>query len=98
MTDLFNHRVGLSGNAGDDLKAVGLRSRRYLAAPGIILKPTSSFRAGYTYSNFGSNRRCRSLPPKPTGKSWEDVCRREAVQAARHEVEPALATADFLTP
>ena len=38
-----------------------------------LLKPTSSFRAGYAYSNFGLTEGAVAAA-KPTGKSWEDVC------------------------
>ena len=36
------------------------------------LKPTSSFRAGYAYSNFGLTEGAVAAA-KPTGKSWEEV-------------------------
>src|SRR5215510_6376251 len=52
VRDLFAHRSGLSGNAGNDLEALGfgrdeiIRRLRYL-------KAASSFRSAYAYSNFG---------------------------------------------
>ena len=72
VTDLFNHRSGLSGNAGNDLEELGF-DRATILARLHYLKPTSSFRAGYAYSNFGLTEGAVAAA-KPTGKSWEDVC------------------------
>jgi CubicO group peptidase (beta-lactamase class C family) len=72
ITDLFNHRSGLSGNAGNDLEALGF-DRATILSRLHYLKPTSSFRAGYAYSNFGLTEGAIAAA-KPTGKSWEDVC------------------------
>jgi CubicO group peptidase (beta-lactamase class C family) len=71
VTDLFNHRSGLSGNAGNDLESLGF-DRGTILARLHFLKPTSSFRAGYAYSNFGLTEGAVAAA-KPTGKSWEDV-------------------------
>jgi CubicO group peptidase (beta-lactamase class C family) len=71
VRDLFAHRSGLSGNAGNDLEGLGfprdeiLHQLRYL-------KPTSSFRAGYAYSNFGLTEGAVAAA-KPTGKAWEEA-------------------------
>ncbi len=72
VTDLFNHRSGLSGNAGNDLEDLGY-DRATILSRLHLLKPTSSFRAGYAYSNFGLTEGAVAAA-KPTGKSWEDVC------------------------
>jgi CubicO group peptidase (beta-lactamase class C family) len=71
VTDLFNHRSGFSGNAGDDLEELGF-GRDTILARLHFLKPTSSFRAGYAYSNFGLTEGAVAAA-KPTAKSWEDV-------------------------
>ena len=71
VTDLFNHRSGLSGNAGNDLEGLGF-DRDTILSRLHYLKPTSSFRAGYAYSNFGLTEGAVAAA-KPTGKSWEDV-------------------------
>ena len=69
--DLFAHRSGLSGNAGNDLEALGfgrgeiLRRLRYL-------KPASSFRSTYAYSNFGLTQGAVAAA-KAAGLSWEDA-------------------------
>jgi CubicO group peptidase (beta-lactamase class C family) len=52
VTDLFAHRSGLSGNAGNDLEGLGF-DRDTILSRLHLLEPTSSSRAGYAYSNFG---------------------------------------------
>jgi len=71
VTDLFNHRSGLSGNAGNDLESLGF-DRDTILSRIHYLKPASSFRAGYAYSNFGLTEGAVAAA-KPAGKSWEDV-------------------------
>ena len=71
IRDLFAHRSGLSGNAGNDLEGLGF-SRDEILHRLRYLKPTSSFRAGYAYSNFGLTEGAVAAA-KPTGKAWEDV-------------------------
>ena len=71
VRDFFAHRSGLPGTAGDDLESVGydrneiLRRLRYL-------KPVTSFRSHYAYSNFGLTAGA-SAAARTIGKSWEDV-------------------------
>lgn len=71
VTDLFNHRSGLSGNAGNDLETLGFDQDTILSRL-HHLKPTSSFRAGYAYSNFGLTEGAVAAA-RPTGKSWDEV-------------------------
>jgi CubicO group peptidase (beta-lactamase class C family) len=78
VRDLFNHRSGLSGNAGNDLEELGF-DRATILARLHYLKPTSSFRAGYAYSNFGLTEGAVAAA-KPTGKSWEDVSEEKLYQ------------------
>ena len=69
VADLFAHRSGLSGNAGNDLEALGftrdeiMRRLRYL-------KPASSFRSAYAYSNFGITEGALAAA-KAAGLAWE---------------------------
>jgi CubicO group peptidase (beta-lactamase class C family) len=71
IRDFFLHRSGLPGTAGNDLEQLGygrdeiLRRLRYL-------KPASSFRSQYAYSNFGLTEGAIAAA-KATGKSWEEV-------------------------
>jgi CubicO group peptidase (beta-lactamase class C family) len=71
VTDLFNHRSGLSGNAGNDLESLGY-DRDTILSRLHFLQPTSSFRSVWSYSNFGLTEGAVAAA-KPTGKSWEDV-------------------------
>ncbi len=71
VRDLFAHRSGLSGNAGNDLEGLGF-SRDEILHRLRYLKPISSFRARYAYSNFGLTEGAVAAA-KPTGKTWEDV-------------------------
>jgi CubicO group peptidase (beta-lactamase class C family) len=52
IRDLFSHRSGLSGNAGNDLELLGV-SRQEILRRVRYLRPARSFRGGYDYSNFG---------------------------------------------
>jgi CubicO group peptidase (beta-lactamase class C family) len=71
IRDLFAHRSGLSGNAGNDLEGLGfgrdeiIRRLRYL-------KAASSFRSTYAYSNFGITEGALAAA-KAAGFTWEDA-------------------------
>lgn len=71
LRDLFSHRSGLPGDAGDDLEGVGyergeiLRRLRYV-------QPASSLRSAYAYSNFGLTTGGVTAA-RAFGKSWEEA-------------------------
>ena len=71
VRDLYAHRSGLNGNAGNDLEGLGyeqdeiLRRLRYLELGG-------DFRASYAYSNFGMTAGGVAAA-KAAGKTWEEV-------------------------
>jgi CubicO group peptidase (beta-lactamase class C family) len=71
VRDLFNHRSGLPGTAGDDLEDIGYDRTEILRRLRFV-PPSSSFRAGYSYSNFGLTEGAVAAA-KPTGKPWEEV-------------------------
>jgi CubicO group peptidase (beta-lactamase class C family) len=52
LRDLFSHRSGLPGGAGDELEYIGFGRDEILRRLRLV-PPSSSFRAGYSYSNFG---------------------------------------------
>jgi CubicO group peptidase (beta-lactamase class C family) len=52
VRDMFAHRSGLPGNAGNDLEALGFDRTEILHRLRLV-PPSSSFRSGYSYSNFG---------------------------------------------
>lgn len=71
LTDLFAHRSGLPGDAGNELESLDydrgeiLRRLRFVPL-------ASSFRAAYSYSNFGFTEGGVAAAGA-TGKPWEDV-------------------------
>ena len=71
IRDLFAHRSGLSGNAGNDLEEIGF-ARDTILHRLRHLEPASSFRSAFAYSNFGLTEGAVAAA-KPTGKSWEHV-------------------------
>ncbi|RUT96087.1 DUF3471 domain-containing protein, partial [Mesorhizobium sp. USDA-HM6] len=71
VRDLFAHRSGLPGTAGDDLENIGFDRATILHRLRFV-PPSSSFRAGYSYSNFGLTEGAVAAA-RPTGKSWEEV-------------------------
>lgn len=71
IRDLFAHRSGLPGDAGNELEAFGFDRATILHRLALV-PPSSSFRAGYSYSNFGLTEGAVAAA-KPTGKAWEDV-------------------------
>lgn len=71
VRDLFAHRSGLPGTAGDDLEDIGYDRAEILHRLRFV-PPSSSFRAGYSYSNFGLTEGAIAAA-KPTGKPWEEV-------------------------
>jgi CubicO group peptidase (beta-lactamase class C family) len=74
LRDMFAHRSGLPGHAGDRLEDVGydraavLHRLRYQ-------KPASSFRAQYAYTNFGLTAAAVAAA-HAAGEAWEDVAER----------------------
>lgn len=71
IRDLFAHRSGLPGEAGNELEGLGFDRATILHRLRLV-KPASSFRAGYSYSNFGLTEGAVAAA-KPTGKPWETV-------------------------
>lgn len=71
VRDLFNHRSGLPGNAGNDLEDIGFQRDTIMHRLHLV-PPSSSFRAGYAYSNAGITMGALAAVA-PTGKSWEEV-------------------------
>jgi CubicO group peptidase (beta-lactamase class C family) len=71
VRDLFNHRSGLPGAAGNDLEELGYDRDTILHRLRQV-KPSSSFRSGYSYSNFGLTEGAVAAA-KAAGMSWEDA-------------------------
>jgi CubicO group peptidase (beta-lactamase class C family) len=71
LRDLFSHRSGLPGTSGDDLEAIGY-DREAIMLRLKLVPPSSSFRAGYAYSNAGLTQAALAAA-MTTGESWETV-------------------------
>jgi len=71
IRDLFAHRSGLPGSAGNELESLGYDRGEILHRLRLV-KPASSFRAAYSYSNFGLTEGAEAAA-KAAGLSWEDA-------------------------
>ena len=71
LRDMFCHRSGLPHHAGDTLEDIGYDRREVLHRLRYI-KPASSFRSHYAYTNFGLTAAAIAAA-KASGKSWEDL-------------------------
>lgn len=71
VRDLFNHRSGLPGSAGNDLEQIGY-DRATVMERLRLVPPWVSFRGGYSYSNAGITAGALAAA-RPTGKDWETV-------------------------
>jgi CubicO group peptidase (beta-lactamase class C family) len=71
VRDLFSHRSGLPGGAGNELEELGYDRDAILHRLRLV-KPSSSFRSGYSYSNFGLTEGAAAVA-KAAGMSWEDA-------------------------
>ena len=73
VSDLFSHRSGLPGDAGNDLWSLGFDRDTILAR--LRLVPLAGdFRSAYAYSNFGLTEGAVAAA-KAVGMSWEDAAR-----------------------
>jgi CubicO group peptidase (beta-lactamase class C family) len=71
LRDMFCHRSGLPDHAGDHLEDIGYDRAAVLHRLRYI-RPDSSFRSRYDYTNFGLTAAAVAAA-KAAGKSWEDV-------------------------
>ena len=69
IRDLLAHRSGLPGNAGNELESIGYNRDQILHRLRYI-KPGSSFRSAYSYSNFGITEGGVAAA-KAAGMPWE---------------------------
>jgi CubicO group peptidase (beta-lactamase class C family) len=71
VRDLFAHRSGLPGNAGNDIEELGFSQGEILQRLRLF-KPAYSFRNGYDYSNFGLTEGAVAAA-RVSGRSWEEA-------------------------
>ena len=93
IRDLFNHRSGLPGQAGNELEGIGYGQAEILRRLRLVA-PSSSFRAGYSYSNFGFTEGAVAAA-RPTGKRW-DVVAEETLYRPLGMASTSSRYADFL--
>jgi CubicO group peptidase (beta-lactamase class C family) len=74
LSDLFSHRSGLPGDAGNGLWDLGFDRDTILSRLRLI-PPASEFRTAWAYSNFGLTEGAVAAA-KAAGLSWEDAARR----------------------
>ncbi len=70
VTDLFSHRSGLPGGAGNELEDLGYDRDAIMQR--LRLVPLNGFRAAYSYSNFGITEGAAAVA-KAEGKDWADL-------------------------
>ncbi len=70
VTDLFSHRSGLPGGAGNELEDLGYDRAAIMQR--LRLVPLSGFRSTYSYSNFGITEGADAVA-KAEGKDWADL-------------------------
>ena len=75
VADLFAHRSGLPRNAGNDLEEIGY-SRAEITYRLRLVPASSSFRAGYSYSNSGLTEGAVAAT-QAAGTNWEDAAQEE---------------------
>jgi CubicO group peptidase (beta-lactamase class C family) len=71
LRDMFSHRSGLPHHAGDDLEDLGYEREAVLHRL-RYLRPASSFRSTYAYTNFGMTAAAVAAA-STAGESWEDL-------------------------
>jgi CubicO group peptidase (beta-lactamase class C family) len=71
LRDMFAHRSGLPHHAGDDLEDLGY-DREAVLHRLRYLRPVSSFRSTYAYTNFGLTA-AAAAAAAAVGASWEDL-------------------------
>jgi len=70
VEDLFAHRSGLPGEAGNELEDLGFEQAEILRRLRIL--PLDGFRSHYSYSNFGITEGAVAVA-KHVGKTWPDL-------------------------
>lgn len=71
LRDMFSHRSGLPGFAGDDLSDLGY-DREAVLHRLRFLRPASSFRSTYAYANFGMTAAAVATATA-VGTVWEEL-------------------------
>lgn len=94
VRDLLAHHSGLPGAAGNELEDIGYDRAQVLHRLRLV-PASSSFRAGYSYSNAGFTEAAVAAA-KPTGKPWE-VIAQEKLYGPLGMSSTSSTYADFLS-
>jgi CubicO group peptidase (beta-lactamase class C family) len=73
LADMYSHRSGLPGHAGDLLEDLGFERAQVLER--LRFAPLAPFRAVYAYTNFGLTAAAEAVAAA-AGTSWEELSRR----------------------
>lgn len=72
--DLYSHRSGIPGGAGDDLEGIGFGREDIIAK--LRLFTLTPFRISYNYTNFGMTTGGEAVATA-AGKTWEDLSQQQ---------------------
>jgi CubicO group peptidase (beta-lactamase class C family) len=90
--DMFAHRSGLPGSAGNDLESVGYQQPTILYRLRFV-PPAYPFRKGWGYSNFGLTEGAVAAA-KAAGEEWAGLARRQLFEPLRM-TQTSMRYADF---
>ena len=93
VTDLFAHRSGLPGNAGNELEDLGFDRATIMHRLAEV--PLAPFRATYSYSNFGITEGADAVA-KGEGMDWADLAETRLFKPLGMS-QTSARYADFLT-
>jgi CubicO group peptidase (beta-lactamase class C family) len=93
VTDLFAHRSGLPGNAGNELEDLGFDRATIMHRLAEV--PLAPFRATYSYSNFGITEGADAVA-KGEGMAWADLAETRLFKPLGMS-QTSARYADFLT-
>lgn len=93
VTDLFAHRSGLPGNAGNELEDLGFDRATIMHRLAEV--PLAPFRATYSYSNFGITEGADAVA-KGEGMAWADLAETRLFKPLGM-TQTSARYADFLT-
>ena len=82
--DLYSHRSGIPGGAGDDLEGIGFTREQILER--LRYYPLNPFRITYGYTNFGMTAGGEAVAAA-AGIPWEELSAKEIVRTAGHDVD-----------
>ncbi len=77
IADMYSHRSGLPGQAGNDLEGLGYDRNQILER--LRFEPVAPIRTQYSYSNFGLTAGAEAVA-RATGMTWEELVETEVYE------------------